>query len=37
MMSNRDLLRNLIQLRALKELNDAMPPSWREKMAAPRG
>jgi CHAT domain-containing protein len=31
MMSNRDLLRNLIQLRALKELNDAMPPSWREK------
>ena len=31
MMSPRDRLRNLSQLRALKELNDELPPSWREK------
>ena len=31
MMSPRDRLRNLSQLRALKELNDELPPNWREK------
>jgi len=32
-MSKMDMLRNLSQLRALKELNDAMPEKWREKGA----
>ena len=30
-MSRMDMLRNLSQLRALRELNDSMPAKWREK------